>query len=187
MQLFANHFAHHFRRFNSAVLHPSRATPHGCPATHTNKARQAVMNSSIDVGPDFDVEVQTNRPTPTVLDREHSSTLHVIVTIIVKQSFADTSKTNRRKVVLIISESRSAPLLGILAVFRCPYSYSAVQCTAPQGTAPWRRSYSQTNVTSSRQRHLSSTGSFRPATPQSRHLGPPQRIAGRRCHSATTA
>ena len=36
------------------------ATPHGYPATHTNKARQAVVNSGIDVGPGFDVEVQTN-------------------------------------------------------------------------------------------------------------------------------
>ena len=36
------------------------ATPHGYPATHTNKARQAVVNSGIDVGPSFDVEVQTN-------------------------------------------------------------------------------------------------------------------------------
>ena len=36
------------------------ATPHGRPATHTNKARQAVVNSGIGVGPGFDVEVQAN-------------------------------------------------------------------------------------------------------------------------------
>ena len=33
---------------------------HRCPATHTNKAGQAVMNSGIDAGPGFHVEVQTN-------------------------------------------------------------------------------------------------------------------------------
>ena len=31
-----------------------KATPHGRPATQTNKARQAVMNSGIDAGPGFD-------------------------------------------------------------------------------------------------------------------------------------
>ena len=36
------------------------ATPHGYPATPTNKARQAVVNSGIDIGSGFDVEVQTN-------------------------------------------------------------------------------------------------------------------------------
>ena len=36
------------------------ATPHGYPATHTNKARQVVVNSGIGVGPGFDVGVQTN-------------------------------------------------------------------------------------------------------------------------------
>ena len=36
------------------------ATPHGRLATHTNKARQAVVNSGIGVGPGFDVEVQAN-------------------------------------------------------------------------------------------------------------------------------
>ena len=36
------------------------ATPHGCPATHTNKARQVVVNSGIGVGPGFDAGVQTN-------------------------------------------------------------------------------------------------------------------------------
>ena len=40
--------------------------PHGHPATHTNKARQTVVNAGVGVGPGFDVAVQAHELTDSV-------------------------------------------------------------------------------------------------------------------------